>query len=77
MVEVINVNGITLTAESIEIIRRLQKEGGIESHVRLIESLIDDVLSECKDDDPKTRLRKIQDLRYLEQNLLTFKRPEI
>ena len=72
------VNGIVLTDESIETIRRFQ-EDGVEDHIEILEYMIDVLLCDGVPlflNDPKVRLSHIQDLRYIEKLILTFKRPQ-
>lgn len=73
------INGIILTEESTETILCLQDDG-IKGHIEVLENMIDVLL--CEDvptslDDPKIRLSYIQDLRYLEKLILTFKKPPL
>lgn len=72
-----DINGVILTNESIDTIRGLQADDGIVGHIEALENMIDILL--CDDipsslEEPKTRLSHIQDLRYLEKLILTFKK---
>ena len=72
------INGIVLTDESIETIRRFQ-ENGVEGYIEIFESMIDVLLYDDPPaplDDPQVRLSHIQDLRYIEKLILTFKKPQ-
>jgi hypothetical protein len=73
------INGIILTDESIESIRHFQNTGA-EWNVEVLEDMIDILL--CDDaptslEDPKVRLSHIQNLRFLEKLILTFKKPPL
>lgn len=76
--KVTKIDGAVLTPESILTINRFQ-DHGIEGHVEVLEQMIDymlaegDVPSDLKD--PRVRLSLIQELRYLEKLLITFKIP--
>lgn len=78
MMDVTEINGVQLNSDSIETIRRFQ-EDGVESHVEIIETMIDYMIEEgnipAELNDPRVRLNHIQNLRYLEKLIVTFKKP--
>lgn len=72
------INGIILTDESTEVIRNFQ-DTGADWSVELLEDMIDIILCDgtlTSMKDPKVRLLHIQNLRFLEKQILTFKKPQ-
>jgi hypothetical protein len=73
------INGIILTDESIETIRHFQNTGA-EWNVEVLENMIDILLCDgtlTSLEDPKVRLSHVQNLRFLEKLILTFKKPPL
>ena len=72
------INGIILTEESTETIRCFQ-DTGIDWYVELLEDMIDIILCDgipTSLEDPKVRLLHIQNLRFLEKQIITFKKQQ-
>lgn len=71
------IDGAVLSPEAINTICLFQN-GGLPVFVDSLEKMIDFLLEDdipAELDDPKMRIMRIQNLRYLEKLILTFKKP--